>query len=177
MDIFHIKEDAKSYTYPIVKIIIFVALIISFIYRDHIFHIDNKAIDIIIGVFCTMIGIVCIYCIYISIFEFSEIHENRKKAKVSLDGIASGGKKYSVDKIVSMAEANDIIEIEIISKNKIVKVGSSSDCKNGSSKFFDKLYYIGDKMFENITDFKSKLLTYAIDEQILVVFIDGIAPK
>lgn len=177
MDIFHVNEDVKSYAYPILKIIICAALILIFIYRDRIFRIDSKVINIVIGILCTAIGIVCIYCIYISAYELSQVHENRVKETALSDGIIANNKQYTIDEIVYMAEVNDIIEIQIVSKNKTVKIGSSSDCKNGSSKFFDKLYYIDDETFENIKDFKSELLAYAISGQISVVFIDGIAPK
>ena len=177
MDIFHVNEDVKSYAYPILKIIICAALIIVFIYRDRIFCINSKVINIVIGILCTAIGIVCIYCIYISAYELSQVHENRGKETALSDGIIANNKRYTIDEIVYMAEVNDIIEIQIVSKNTTVKIGSSSDCKNGSSKFFDKLYYIDDEIFENIKDFKSELLAYAISGQISVVFIDGIAPK
>ena len=176
MNILHFNKNVKSYTYPILKIIICAALIIAFIYRDRIFFINSKSVNIVIDVLCTAVGIVLIYCIYISACELLQAHENREEAALS-DGVTAEGKKYSVDEIVYMAEVNDIIEIKIVSKNKIVTIGSSSDCKNGSSKFFDKLYYIDEQMFENIKDFKSKLLAYAISGQISVVSIDGIAQK
>lgn len=177
MDIFHINEDVKSYAYPILKIIVCAVLIIILINRDQIIRIDNKVINIIIGILCTAIGIVCIYCIYISAYELSQVHENRVKETVLSDGIIADSKQYSIDEIVYMAEVNDIIEIQIVSKNRTIIIGSSSDCKNGSSKFFGKLYYIDDETFANIKDFKSELLAYSINEQISVVSIDGIAPK
>ncbi len=141
MDIFHVNEDVKSYVYPILKMIICVGLIILFINRDRIVHIDNKAIDIIIGILCTQIGILCIYCIYISAAELLLVNENRVKETAVSDRIIAKSKPYTIDEIVHMAEVNDIIEIQIVSKNRAVEIGSSSDCKNGSSKFFDKQYY------------------------------------
>lgn len=176
MDIFHVNENVKSYKYPILKIIVCVILIITFINRDRIIYIDNKVINIIIGILCTTVGIVCIYCIYISVYELFLVHGNRAKETVSSNSITAKSKKYTIDEIVFMAETNDIIEIQIVSKNRTVEIGSSSDCKNGSSKFFDKLYYIDDETFENIKDFKSELLAYAINGQISVVHIDGITP-
>lgn len=177
MDIFHVNEDIKSYTYPILKIIVCAALIIIFINRDRIIHIDNKVINIAIGILCTVVGIVCIYCIYISAYELSQVHDNRVKETVLLNSITANSKQYTIDEIVLLAKSNDIIEIQIVSKNRVVKIGSSSDCKNGSSKFFDKLYYIDDEMFKEIKDFKLELLSYAINGQILVISIDGIALK
>lgn len=177
MDIFHVKENVKSYAYPILKMIVCVGLIILFINRDCIVHIDNKAIDIIVGILCTTIGIVCIYCIYISVAELLLVYENRVKETAVSDRIIAKSKPYTIDEIVHMAEANDIIEIQIVSKNSVVEIGSSSDCESGSSKFFDKQYYIEDKTFEDIKDFKSELSIYAMNGQISVASIDGIAPK
>lgn len=177
MDIFHVNETNKSYAYPITKILVCIAFIFSAINRDYIVHIDNKVIDIIVGILCTAMGIVCIYCIYISVFELSQAHENRKKGTILTDGAIANSKQYTIDKIIYLVETNDIIEIQIVSKNKAVTIGSSSDCNNGSSKFFDKLYYIGDEMFESIDVFKEKLLPYAVNKQISVIFIDGITPK
>ena len=177
MGIFHYNEDNKSYIYPILKIIVCIVLIILFINSERIIHIDNKVISIIIGILCGAITIVCIYCIYISVFEISQAHENRAKETVLSNSIIANSKQYTIDEIVFMAETNDIIEVQIISKNRIVNIGSSSDSKNGSSKFFDKLYYIDDEMFESINDFKSELLSYAVDGQISVIYIDGIVPK
>ena len=48
--------------------------------------------------------------------------------------------------------------------------------ENMSSEFSDKEYYIGNKTFKNISDFKAEILKYAMDGQILVVFIDGLIP-
>ena len=117
------------------------------------------------------------YCIIISAYELSLVHENRGNDVALSDEIIANSKQYTIDEIVSMVEVNDVIEIQIVSKSKTVKIGASSDCKNGSSKFFDKLYYIDDKTFEEIKDFKSELLSYAISGQISVLFIDDIAPR
>ena len=174
MDVFNVDESLKSYTYPIIKIVICLALIVLFINRGHIIHIDNRVINVIVGVLCTVIGIVCIYCIYISAFELSQIHENRKKDNIMYSSSLTIGKEYAVDQIVAMAKDNDIIDIQIASNDKVIGIGSSSDCKNYNSKFFDKRYYINEKEFESIDEFKSSLLQYSNNGRIFVISIDGI---
>jgi hypothetical protein len=94
-----------------------------------------------------------------------------------LEGVEKMSKKYTVEEIISMVEKNDIIEIQIITNNNVVEFGSSSDCKVGSSKFFDKLYHVGKYEFADIHDFKTSLLAYSVDNEISVVMIDGIRPK
>lgn len=179
MNIFRLNDSLKTYTYSIIKIFICVALIPVIINRVHIFHyvIENEVVDFIESLLCAAIGIACIFCIYISAAEMIVTSENRAKERALSDSIIAKSKNYAVDEIVSMAEANDIIEIQIVSANRAVKIGSSSDCEIGSSKFFDKQYYIGEETFESIDDFKSKLLAYAINGQISVALIDDLAPK
>lgn len=93
------------------------------------------------------------------------------------DSIIANSKQYTIDEIASLAESNDIIEIKIVFKNKGVMIGSTSDSKYSSSKFFDKQYFIEDEMFEEIEDFKSALLPYTINGQVSVISIDGIVLK
>lgn len=177
LNIFYFDENLKSYTYPILKILICLILIIVFINRGQIIHIDNKVVNVIIGVLCTTVGIICIYCIYISVFELTQVHENRAKTNVVLDSTIISSKEYSVDEIVSMAKNNDIIDIQIVAKDKAIEIGSSSDCKAGSSKFFDKLYYVDKNEFADINDFKTSLLSHTVNEKIMVISIDGIRPE
>ena len=177
MDIFHIDDNLKTYTYPMVKILICFLLILAFIYRDHIIQIDGKIINILIGVMCTVLGIICIYCIYISVFELFQVHENRTKTdNISAKAIAKG-EMYSIDEIVSMAKNNDIIAIEIVSGGKRVEIGSSSDCKAGSSKFFDKLFYVDKKEFARVEDFQDAIQLYSDNGKITIISIDGVSPK
>lgn len=80
MNIFHINKKLKSYFYPIIIIIVCLCLILVFIFRNQFIHVANKTNEII-GFVCMATGIVCIYCIYISCFEISQIHENLTKNK------------------------------------------------------------------------------------------------
>ena len=187
MSFFSFDEGNTSYKYPIIKIIVSIVLILVLIHRNDIIpitiHIDfnsevvKEVITEVITLLIVAIVFVCIHCIYMSIGELSVVKENRAKGKILSGDIIVKSKQYTVDEIVCMAETNDIIEIQIVSKNRAVKIGSSSDCKNGSSKFFDKLYYIDGVMYKNIKDFESELLSYAINGRISVLFIDGISPK
>ncbi len=172
MDAFHVDENLKSCAYPIIKIVICLGLIVLFIFRGYIIFIDNKIINVIVGVLFTGIGVACIYYIYISAFELSQIHENRKNIKMNNSSL-SGGKEYAVEHIVAMANDNDIIEIHIASNDKIINIGSSSDCKNYNSKFFNKRYYINEMEFESIDEFETSLLPYSNNGQITVISIDG----
>lgn len=118
MDIFHINESLKTYTYPIVKLLICITIITLLICRGQIT--DNKTIEEIIGVCCAIVGIICIYCGYISIFEICQVRENRLAISANSNYSINDSKAYTIDEVVNMVQTNDIIEIQIIANNKIV---------------------------------------------------------
>lgn len=177
MNIFHVDENLKTYTYPVVKILVLTLIILVFINRGYIIHIENKIVDEIVGVLCGIVSIVCIYCIYVSVFEIDAVHDNHKKTdNISAEAMEKS-ELYSVDEIVSMVNNNDIIEIRIISNGEIIETGSSSDCKAGSSKFFDKLFYVDKKEFTRIEDFKDAIQLYSDSGQTTIISIDGVPPR
>lgn len=179
MNIFKCNVNLKSFTYPIVKIMVCVFLIIIIINSNRFVPIDNTKIftEIILRLISVGCVLTSIFCIYISASEMILIHENRTKMDVVSEGIEKMSKKYSVEELASMVEKNDIIEVQIITDNNVVEIGSTSDCKVGSSKFFDKLYYVGKDEFADIDDFKTSLLAYSVDNEISVIMIDGFKPK
>ena len=175
MKIFHFDDNLKTYTYPGVKIVILTLIIFGLINRGY--TIDNKIVYIIMEVLCVIVVIVCIYCISISVLELFQVHENRTKTdNISAKAIAKSA-MYSIDEIVSMTKNNDIIAIEIVSGSKRVEIGSSSDCKAGSSKFFDKRFYVDKKEFTRVEDFQDAIQLYSDNGQITIISIDGVSPK
>lgn len=86
-------------------------------------------------------------------------------------------KEFSIEEILSLLVTNDIIEIWIVSNNKIIEIGSSSDCREGSAQFFDKHYYVNEKEFTNIDQLRTEILPYFVDEKVKAISIDGISPE
>ena len=78
---------------------------------------------------------------------------------------------YSIS--ISFARLSELYD----NQERVLKIGASSYMENMSSEFSDKEYYIGNKTFKNISDFKAELLKYTINRQILVIFIDGLTPN
>ena len=173
MKIFEVNDEIKSYTYPILKILI-CAVIITIIYnRNKIFSITSILGNLIITalVFGLLLG--CILCIYISVIEITELHDRRIDEKRNFEGLNT--KKYSIDDILKLIEENDIIEIEIKTSQEIIKIGSSSVNNWSENIFYDKLYYCGDKEYESIEELKTAVIFYGDNEELQVVSIDGIA--
>lgn len=177
MNIFNVNTSLKSYAYPIIKIMICVALVLFLINRGHFYSIERISLRIIEGIFCVCLGLASILCIYISAAEMIIVHDNRTQTENVSDKEIEKCKVYSIDEVVIMAEKNDIIEIQIIEDGRCLNVGSSSDCKAGSSKFFDKMFYIGKEEFKNIEDFKKSLTACSTNGELSVIKIDGIKPK
>jgi hypothetical protein len=177
LNIFSCNDNLTTYTYPLVKILVCVVLIILPIYRGHFINLDNIIFNAIMGGVSFVVGIAGVLCVYISIAEIILINEKKTKASIVLKDAIKLSKEYSIDEIIFLVEKNDIIEIQVLSNNRIVEVGSSSDSKQGSSKFFDKRYYIDKKEICDLEDFKASLLLHSINEKVIVFSIDGIHPK
>ncbi len=179
MRIFEVKADLKSYTYPVVKTAIACAIISICLFRNQIIQINSEPMSTVIAIICGILAVLCILCIYVSVAEMFHAHENRTAKRSKLAGACTlNAKDYTVNKIVALAEKNEIIEIEVICKGKIVKIGASSDCKSSDSKFFDKLYYIDDANFATIGEFETALIPLCECGTVLsVIYIDGIHTK
>lgn len=179
LNVFKCNENLKSYTYPIVKILICVVIILIIINSNKFIPVNenNVLIESFIRIISVGFVISSIMCIYISASEMILIHENRFKKNISLRSGVQNSKEYSFDELVNLVEKSDIIEIEIFVNNNLIEIGSSSNSNNYDSKFFDKLYYIDKNEFVDINDFKVSLIPYSKNGKISVTAIDGINPK
>ena len=177
INFFSVDSTLKSYTYPIIKIVVCIIISICVVKRDSFFHVEKMGWQFVIGAICVGIGVAIIYCIAISVAEMVIVHDNRHKAANLCVQEVKGSMTYSIDKIVSLVNSNDIIELHAILNGRAIELGSSSDSKPGSSKFFDKLYYIENEEFKNIEDFQNALVAYSNNGQMLITSIDGVSPK
>ena len=176
-------ENIKSYTPPVLKaalsVLSIVLLFLSFPLTRHISE-NYPFVDIVIKIVNVAILYISVLRIYISfgeILALAERREEAKKANLNTKAAATKGKNVSVDSIISLLESNDIIEIWIVAKNQNIKLGASSDSKQGSSKFFDKAFYIGDNDNVTIEDLRKELDNYAIEGKVCVFEIDGVSPN
>ena len=88
--------------------------------------------------------------------------------------MAQLGKTFKMEYVISLVEKNDIVEIEIKTQGQVIRIGASSDCKQGSSVFFDKRFYIGEEEYETLDLFEKALSHYAANGELRVITIDGI---
>lgn len=172
MNISRVSDEIKTYTYPVIKIIIFVLIIGISIYRDKLIHIDNKVLYFVITVIAVISVIGCWLGIFNSIAEIIELQEQCADERKDIAKMKT--KEYTLDDILYLVENNDIIEIEIKTSCGIIKIGSSSDSKWSEDNFFDKLYYCGSQEYKGIEAFQAAIEVYSNNKILEVVSIDGL---
>ena len=166
--LFSIQPGLTSVTYPIVKMIIaLLVIVLAFVISMH-FTISAIWVVFLIRLICVVALFASVLRIYISIGELIIVHENKKGSMAQL------GKTFKMEYVISLVEKNDIVEIEIKTQGQVIRIGASSDCKQGSSVFFDKKYYIGDDEYETLELFEKALPHYAANGELRVITIDGI---
>lgn len=174
MRILKCDTSIKSYTYPIVKLVLSSLLIVVLIERGHFYTINSPFWKVVEGALVVAVLVLSVLCIYISLCEVLLLYERNKKGKKDLEKAMARSKNLSVSYILSLLEDNDIVEILIAYEQRIVTVMTSSDSRHGSSKFFDKRYHIEDKSYTDFTEFKQAIIPYANDGAFCVIEIDGI---
>lgn len=105
------------------------------------------------------------------------LSERRSENNADHIAVLSSCRDYRIDDVVQLLETNDIIEIAIIAKGKVVRLGASSDCHPGDAHFFDKSYYIDSKTEIDIKGIREELKNYADNGVIHVLTIDDIPQK
>lgn len=163
MRLFEVQKDLTSYTYPVVKIIISLSVIVLSLLRNRIFQFSNSLVNVTVTLFCCILTIASILCLYISVGEAFHTSTNRKNANYQSSEI----RPVTIGVISKIVSENDIVEIEACKNNKIIKIGASADCEYSSSVFKDKLFYISGSEYKTVELFA---------EALLELFPDGIVP-
>ena len=172
MKIFKCDTSIKNYRYPIAKIVLSCLLIALLVMRGCFFSISSGFWKLATGILGAQIVVLSVLCIYISFAEMLLLYERREKKHFGK--AISQSRVFSVSYILSLLEANDIVEILLACDNRIITVMASSDNRQGSAKFFDKRYHIGDSTFTEFADFKEAIIPYAIGGEFCVIEIDGV---
>ena len=173
-DLIHINKELTSYTYPIIKLIICIIFIALLCLRGDLFPLSRTA-TAIIGWVALAPALFGIYCIYISVFELFKVHENRKKAKRNPSALPT--KSVDQQEILRLVRENDIVEIEALHNKQIVHLGTSAESHAGSSRFFNKRFYIDDREYLTEEEFIQAIAPYLDHRETVQVYtIDGLKP-
>ena len=171
---FRFNENIKSYKIPIIKMIVCSLLIVLLCSRGYFVHINNDFWNTVVNIVCILIGFLSMWVSFVSFFDMIELSDRREALKKDIETALKRSKKFSLEYILALLEENDIIEIVYLSDNQINKIGASSDSRRGSSKFFDKKFYINDLDSVSSEELKDKLDEDSIDGEIIVAAIDGV---
>ena len=173
MKILNSDDNTKSYKIPIIRGTIWSCVVIADFLLAKFLYSDYLKSDYLCIFLRAVVLFVAVRNLIRALGEFGRVKSNRN----STDSLRKNRKFYniSVDKIVSLAEENDIIEFMIAADEKKIKIGASSDYEY--NKFFDKRYYIGKQEYEHIDEFREKVQELSDNGEIKVVLIDGCSPK
>ena len=170
--IFKVNSEIRNYTYPTIKILLCLVVILVLMNRNRLFSLEDKRWAIISTVLALVLAVGCIFCIYIAIDEIVELHDRRVDMQKKVDEAVT--KPFLIEEILDLVDKEDVLELEIKVQQKIVKIGCTSDYKWSTNEFFDKVYYCDDAEYETIEAFREELNAYEIDGMLEVVSIDGI---
>lgn len=153
MKLFEVQTDLTSFSYPVVKIIICLSVIVLSLVRNRIFRFSNSWANSAVTLLCFVLTMASVLCLYISIGELFHICTNRKHINYQ----SSDVKQLTIEAVTKIVSENDIVEIEVCTDNQTIKIGASSDCKYSSSIFEDKLFYISSSEYETLEQFTEAL--------------------
>lgn len=176
MKLFNLNTKATSYTYEIVKIAVSLAIIIVGINLKHIIPIQFESlplwVDILLRILAAQVVILSILCIYTSVGELCYVYANRSKKK---KGEKVYTEKLPIETVIKLVSENDIVEVEACVGAGIIKIGASAESDYSSSKFKNKLFYIGDAEYETIELFIEALNAKFPDGSLPMSRIDGLS--
>jgi len=170
MKLFEVQTKLTSFTYPVVKIVICLSVIILSLARNRIFRFSNSWANAVVTLLCFVLTMASILCLYISIGELFHTRANRKNINYQFSDV----KQLTIEAVTKIVSENDIVEIEVCANNKTIKIGASAECKYTSSIFEDKLFYISSSEYETIELFTEALIELFPKGIIPVIKIDDL---
>lgn len=81
MKIFEVDTKLTSYTYPLIKIMISLSVILFSIFRSKIFTISMVALNFLVALLCFAATLASILCIYISVGELFYVRKSKKATR------------------------------------------------------------------------------------------------
>ena len=172
MKLFEVQTDLTSFTYPVVKILICMSIIIFSIARNRFFHLSSSWINAVVSILCFVLTIISILCLYISIGELFHTASNRRNTHYHHHPLDV--KQLTIETVTKIVSENDIVEIEVNTDANTIMIGASSECKYSSSVFENKLFYISSSEYDTIEQFTEALNDLFPNGIIPISKIDGL---
>ncbi len=121
-----------------------------------------------------------------ALMEMLILHELRKKQRLRempADVVRTlESRLFPVEKVLASLEKDPVLTLQIISDDRLLLVGSTSNCREvhdnllkSHTEFFDTVYYIDEEEYSSIEDFRTALTPYVKDGMIAVHKIDDLS--
>ncbi len=166
----------KPYLFPIIKILPALAVIILSVKRNDIYYIEEMSIRRMVGFACILLSAAAIYFIFIAIRELFEIHSKREKQRPLSEKETKNSKQFALNDVATIVKAESIVSFVAWYYGDRIKFGSASDYDRTTGEFFDKAFYVEDKTFTDIEEFKTELHKYSVCSVLTVISIDDLPP-
>ena len=75
--IFKVNSEIRNYTYPTIKILLCLVVILVLMNRNRLFSLEDKRGAIVSTILALILAVGCVFCIYIAIAEIIELHDRR----------------------------------------------------------------------------------------------------
>lgn len=120
-----------------------------------------------------------------ALFEIFIVFANRKHQRLietPADEVRTlEYKLFPAEKVLSALERDPVLSLQIISDDRLLLVGSASDCREvhdsmfkSHTEFFDKAYFVNDDEYLSFDDFCAALAPYIQNGSIAVHKVDDI---
>ena len=175
MKFFHINKNASSFHVPLLKILISIGILCLMFFRGKIIPLESTVFNAVLTILCIVLIGPCIMVVYLSTIEFAYAIKNRiNKSLQPIKSDMMKSKEYRLSDILNLIYRNDIIEIEILLKGNVIRIGASSNWDRRNGYYYDKAYYFGECVFSSIDDLQIGLVQHGISDAVIVISIDGI---
>lgn len=183
--IFSFQRGLTSFTYPLVKIVVSLAIIISEMICKRIFDLSSTWANLVFAIQYFALAMACVLCLIISIAELRSVISNRKSANAQHQKVkkaqktqkAKTVKPVPIQTVIDLVSRYDIIEIEACCGNKTFKLGSSAESEYRGAPLKNKLFYIANAEYETTEPFEQALFALFPNGIIPVWKIDDVPVK
>lgn len=168
--IMELRNDPNSYVYSLVKLTICSIIFIIFLF----IKIPAKPNTWRNGI--SMLMLILMYIsISFTLLRLDEIHENRNQNKIKVK--EKWLVKSGIRKIETILIENDLIDLKVKAKDKIMSIGASNCLDPDSGEFVSKKYYINKREYDTIDELTEELRKIYSGGKVTICSIDGISPK
>lgn len=178
MKLFHVDDTITSYKQPVVKIIVITTIDgVLFAARMLSPKAQPPFLDQVIGSVCAAFMMLSFFWIIIALCDMDRLSDRREKERMNYEKALSKGKWFPIEYVKTLLLDNDIIDIFILSDQKILRIGASSSDSYFTSKLSNKKYYVNEEEDISVEKLEDTLDKASSEKGVFVVQVDGVPGK